>query len=418
MKRSYFTVILVFVIFFYISLLTNIMTALNPDAKAGFQLSYAMVAFLPFAFFIAYGVLSIPAGILVERFREKPVMVGAMSLAFIGSLLFTAAPKYSVFMVSLFLIGSCMAVLQVAINPLLRVAGGEEHFAFNSVMAQLIFGAASFLSPKIYSYLVVNLRNSSADRSFLLRTMAKLVPTDLPWVSLYWIFALCTVVMIVLVWGFRLPRVELKEEEKTGAWATYRELLRNRVVWLYFFGIFAYVGTEQGVGNWISQFLSTYHGFDPQTKGATAVSYFWGLMTVGCLLGLLLLKIWDSRRVLICFSLLAIATLTAALLGPAQVSYIAFPMIGFFASVMWSIIFSLALNSFEHHHGSFSGILVTGIIGAALVPLIIGGLGDLIGLRQGMFFLYLTLGYVLSIGFWAKPLIANATFGKKKEPNG
>ena len=69
----------------------------------------------------------------------------------------------------------------------------------------------------------------------------------------------------------------------------------------------------------------------------------------------------------------------------------------------------------EEHHGSFSGILVTGIAGGAIVPLIVGSLGDVFGLRVGMIFLFLTYGYILSIGFWAKPIITNKTieFGNK-----
>jgi fucose permease len=87
---------------------------------------------------------------------------------------------------------------------------------------------------------------------------------------------------------------------------------------------------------------------------------------------------------------------------------------GFCASVMWSIIFSLALNSVDKHHGSFSGILCTGIIGGAIVPLVIGWLGDRIGLRAGMLVLYLTLAYIFGIGLWAKPLITNKTIHSEK----
>jgi fucose permease len=82
---------------------------------------------------------------------------------------------------------------------------------------------------------------------------------------------------------------------------------------------------------------------------------------------------------------------------------------------MWSIIFSLALNSVVEHHGSFSGILCTGIIGGAIVPLIIGGLADIFGLRVGIMFLYVSLAYILSIGFWGKPIITNKTIFEKKE---
>jgi len=74
----------------------------------------------------------------------------------------------------------------------------------------------------------------------------------------------------------------------------------------------------------------------------------------------------------------------------------------------------LALNSVAEFHGSFSGILGTGIIGGALVPVIIGRIGDSLGLRTGLAFIYLTFGIVLSVGFWAKPLINNATLNLKK----
>jgi fucose permease len=127
-----------------------------------------------------------------------------------------------------------------------------------------------------------------------------------------------------------------------------------------------------------------------------------------------LLKLFDSRRVLIgtCFG--ALLCLTVALFGPATVSLIAFPAIGLFASVMWPILVSLALNSVSEHHGSFAGILSTGIMGGAVVPLIIGRTGDHFGLRAGVSFLYLTFGCVLSVGFWAKPIITNATVSLKK----
>jgi fucose permease len=380
----------------------------------GFNLSLTLVALLPFAFFIAYGVMSIPSGMLIEKYSEKKMMVAAFLVASAGSLLLALFPNYLTAVLSLFIIGCGMAMLQVIINPLLRTAGGEEHFAFNSVLAQLIFGGASFLSPLVYSFMVLNL-NDSGNKS--LSVFQRLVPSGLPWISLYWLFAVISILMVVIIALSKFPKVELTSEEKAGALATHIRLFKKRVVILYFLALICYVGTEQGTANWISQFLSTYHGYDPQTTGAKAVAYFWGLMTAGGVLGLLLLKIMDSRKVLIIFTILALACLTAALFGSANISLRVFPWIGFFASVMYPIIFSLALNSVSEHHGSFSGILVTGIIGGAIVPLIIGWLGDHLGLRSGMLFLYLTMGYILSIGFWAKPIITNKTiklFAKKE----
>lgn len=415
MARSRYMITLVFLTFFVMSLLTNILGPLVPDIIGSFHVSLAAAAFLPFSFFIAYGVMSIPAGFLVERFGEKPVMIAAFLAGTVGSLSFALVPTYRVAVVSLFVMGSGMATLQTAINPLLRTAGGEEHFAFNSAFAQLIFGSASFLSPYLYSYLVINLGVAVPQKNLLLAILAKLTPPALPWASLYWVFVIFTVAMIVVLYFTKFPRVERSSEEAVGSLSMYTELLRRPMVWMFFLCVFAYVGSEQGTADWISKFLSAYHGYDPHTTGATAVSWFWGLLTVGCFIGMGLLKLFDSRKVLIGTTIGALACLTAALFGPANVSLIAFPAIGLFASVMWPILVSLALNSVSEHHGPFAGILSTGIMGGAVVPVIIGRIGDKFGLRSGVAFLYLTFACVLSVGFWAKPLITNATVTLKKD---
>ena len=412
MKRNYYIVALIMLTFFVISFITNILGPLTPDIINGFNLSLTLVALLPFAFFIAYGVMSIPSGMLIEKYNEKKMMIVAFIVSFVGSLLLALFPNYLTAVLSLFIIGCGFAMLQVVINPLLRTAGGEEHYAFNSVLAQLIFGGASFLSPWVYSYMVLNLKNGG-NKS--LSVFHSLVPANLPWISLYWLFTVISVFMIIVIAVSKFPKVELKTEEKAGAIETHIMLFKKRTVVLFFIAMICYVGTEQGTANWISQFLSTYHGYDPQTTGAKTVAYFWGLMTAGGILGLVLLKIMDSRKVLILFTILALICLTTALFGSARISLYAFPAVGFFASVMYPIIFSLALNSINEHHGSFSGILCTGIIGGAIGPLIIGWLGDHLGLRSGMLFLYLTMAYILSIGFWAKPIITNKTIFDKKE---
>ncbi len=407
MKRSTLIVILILLIFFVISFLTNILGPIIPDIIDSFSLSIGLAGFLPFSFFVAYGVMSIPAGVLIEKYSEKPILLFAFSIAFLGALLFALFPKFHVALISLFSIGIGMAMLQVAINPLLRQAGGEGNFAFYSVLAQLVFGSASFLSPQLYSYLVLNVHTENS--SFIIKMLNYIVPENLEWISLYWVFTIVILLMILIIRFVKFPKVVRLEDEKIQTGTAFKDLLRNKYVILFFIGIFAYVGTEQGIANWTSKFLQMYHDVDPATKGADAISYFWGLLTVGCVLGLLLLKLFDCRTILIAFTSGALISLTFALFGPVQVAFYAFPLTGFFASVMWSVIFSLALNSVAHHHGTFSGILCTGIMGGALVPLIIGGLGELIGLRLGMFFLYITLGYIFSIGIWAKPLINNVT---------
>ncbi len=414
MKSNTFIVILILFIFFVISFLSNILGPIIPDISTSFNLSLGWAGFLPFAFFVSYAVASIPSGILVEKYREKRVLLLAFTLAFIGALLFAIKPTFPVALVSLFIIGLGMAMLQVVINPLLRVAGKEENFAFNSVMGQLFFGGASFLSPMLYSYFVLNV-HTNPNPNIIISTLNGLVPADLKWVSVYWTFAIIALLMVIIIWFVRFPEVVLKDDERIDTGKAFKELLANKYVWLFFLGIFCYVGTEQGIANWTSKFLQIYHNVDPATQGATVISYFWGLLTIGCFLGLVLLKFFDSRKVLIMFSLGAIVSLLAGLFGSLDIALYAFPAAGFFASVMWSIVVSLALNSVPYHHGTLSGILCTGIAGGAVVPFIIGGLGELFELRFAMLFLLLTLGYILSIGIWAKPLVNNATVNSWKD---
>jgi len=406
MKRNYTIVVLILVTFFVISFLTNILGALNPNASAGYNLTETMAGFLPFAFFIAYGVMSIPSGVLLEKWGEKRMMMLAFLLAFAGALVFALFPKFDVFVISLFVIGTGMAVLQVVINPMLRVAGGKEHYAFNSVLAQLVFGLASFVSPQMYSYLVTNIDKKNINKPFI-GLMSDLVPHSLSWVSVYWVFALVSILMILVIAFVKFPKVELQEDEKVGSKESYTELFKNKYVILYFLGIFAYVGTEQGISYWMSKFLSNYHGFNPETIGANAVSYFWGLMTVGGILGLILLKLLDSKIVLRLFTIFAMISLGIGLFAGGELALWAFPVSGFFLSVMYPVIVSLGLNSVSKHHGSFAGILMTGIAGGAVVQLLIGSISDLTSLKTGMMFLFITLGYILSISFWARPIINN-----------
>ncbi len=409
MARSRYMVGLVFLTFFVISLLSNIMGPIIPDIIRDFHVRLSGAGFLVFSFFIAYGIASIPAGLLVEIFREKPVMILSFVAALAGALSFALFPSYWVAVFSLFIIGAGMAMLQVAINPLLRVAGGEEHFAFNEVVAQLLFGAASFLSPLIYSSLVLRLDNHGAKYGNLMRLLRRLTPPSLPWLSVYWIFAIIAFMMLLVVALSRFPQVQPLEGDRPGTWQIYRGLLTRPIVWLYFLAIFSYVGCEQGTSNWLSQFLSQYHGCDPHTTGARAVSWFWGLMTIGCLAGVILLKLFDSRRLLMVAAGGALVALSFALFGGDRISLAAFPAIGLCCSLMWPIVISLALNSVAEHHGSFTGILAMGITGGAILTLVIGRIGDVLGLRQGLSLLYLNFGFIFCVGLWARPLINNAT---------
>jgi FHS family L-fucose permease-like MFS transporter len=394
MNRRAAIIVYIMAVWFVISFVTNLIGPLMPILIGDFHLSLGLAGFLPFSFFLAYGLISIPAGTLVEARGPRITLLGAFALNLVGCLAISLHPTYAVVIGGLFVIGLGMAMLQVVINPLMRVTGGEGHFAFFSVMGQLVFGLASYVSPWVFS---------------LLMSQPGARGKPLVWVQFYWAFLAVFVLLIAITLWVSIPRVELTESERAGGLDTYRQLIRERPVQLFFLGIIAYVGTEQSLANWMSQFLSTYHHFSPTQEGAHAVGLFWGLMSIGCLLGLVLLKLFDAKLVLAGFTVMALVFVGLALFGPANAALLAFPATGFFLSVMYSIIFSLALNSVSRHHGAFSGILCTGILGGAVVPLLVGTLGDRFGLRIAMLTVFATLGFILSVSWWARPLIRNET---------
>ena len=394
---------LIMVFWFVISFITNILGPLIPDIISNFSLkNLALAGFIPASFFVAYAVMSIPSGLMIEKWGEKLVLFCGFLMPLIGSLIFAFFHTYPVLLCSCFIIGLGMAMLQTVINPLQRTVGGEENYAFVAEMGQLVFSGASFISPLVYTYYVKN--------------PISFAPSNLPWVSLYYLFAAILVVMLVAVALCRFPRIELKEDEKSGSRYSYFELFKKSYVWLFALGIFCYVCTEQGTSIYMSTFLEKYHGVDPQVLGARTVGYFWGAMLFGCAIGLLLLKLFDSKLLLRWSGYLAALMLALALFGSRQISLFCFPAVGFCISMMYSIIFALALNSAPDHHGSFAGILCSAIVGGACGPLFISLLSDAAGsLRIGMLLIFVFIAYMVFIGFYAKPIVENKTvFDKKK----
>ena len=418
MQKKYLSLVAIMMFWFTISFITNILGPLIPDIIDNFQLTdLAMAGFIPTSFFLAYAVMSIPAGLLIDRYGEKPVLFAGFSMPFIGSMLFACIPCYGVLLASSFIIGLGMAMLQTVINPLQRVVGGEENYAFVAELGQFVFGAASFVSPLVYAWLIHALSPEVyvVRQNALLDLLASVTPLELPWVALYWVFTALLAVMLVIVAVARFPHIELRDDERSGSSASYFSLFRQRYVWLFFLGIFCYVATEQGTSVFMSTFLERYHGIDPRTVGARCVSWFWGSMTLGCIVGMIALKLVDSRRLLQVSGVLSIVLLASALFGTADMATIAFPAIGFCISMMYSIVFSLALNTATAYHGSFAGILCTGIVGGAGGPLLISLLADATSLRTGMCLIFLFMGYITFIGFWARPLVANKTISLRKK---
>jgi fucose permease len=400
--------------FLQIGLLVSIMSALIPEIIRSFQISYGVASVLPFAFYIALALTCIPAGIAGEKYIAKNVLVFTFLFALAGVLVFVIFLNYWASVISLFIIGSSIAIIQVTAVPLLRRAAGPENLAFHSTMNQLMYGAGAFLSPVIYSWLSLSMLDGAKQKSHLIRILSWLVPQGFEWTSAYWLFVVLLISLVVIVLLVKFPEREVIHNPDQTRKGVYLELFRNKYVIFYFFSLVAYASCEQGIAAWMSQFFQDYHGMNPQSQGASILSFYWLLLTVGCFGGMLLLKFFDSRKVLACLTILAIVSLSFALYGKTSISKIAFPMVAAFESVMWPVILSLALNSVTKHHEVLSGFMFTASVGGALGPVVVGFMGDLFGLRLSLNFLFLPLLIVLSVAFWAKPLVANKTFKRQE----
>lgn len=401
---------------FTISFITNILGPLIPDMVSSFELTdLALAGFIPTSFFLAYALMSIPTGMLTEKIGEKPILIIGFILPLIATILFGVLHTYLVLLLSSFLLGIGMAMLQTVLNPLQRAVAGEEHYAFIAIVAQFVFGIASFLSPRVYGYLVHHLTATEAVLSdnLMISFFRKITPPDMPWVSLYWIFSALLLVALLVTLFVRFPSLETSDESLTGS-SSYCDLFKQPLVWLFFIGIFSYVASEQGISIFVSTFLEKIHDVDPRGTGAIVVSWFWGMMTIGCIVGMVLLKLFDSRKLLRISGIISILLLAFGLWGSRLVAIIAFPSIGFSISMMFGVVFSLALNSVSNHHGAFAGILCSAIVGGAAGPLFISIIADYAGIRAGLCLPFLFLAYITVIGYWAKPLVNNKTMSFKE----
>ena len=400
-KTNYFLVILVIAIFAVISFTTNIMGPILPNIKKDLGLSATEESLMSAFFFIAY-LFSIPMAMVAEKIGQKKVIMLSFFVASVGCLLIGGFATKIILMGCLFAVGLGIATLQVVINPLLRAAGGVGNFAFFSIVAQIVFGLAAYMAPPVQRLIGNNI--DSLQNSFL----GVFIHSEYRWTPSYTVIALVFVLIALFIGFIRLPSVQLAADEQTASKNTYRDLLLSPKVWVFFFAIFCYVGVEQGITLKLKEFLMTNHSYD-EVQAEGCISDFWGMLSAGCLLGLVLVKLMKEKLLLSFASIFAIIGLLVGLFGSKDLSYYGFVSVGLFLSVMWSINMSLGMSSVKAHQGALAGILCSGIIGGSLFPLLIGGVIDLTGgdYLVGMACNLFPLAYILFISFYAKPLVTN-----------
>jgi len=232
-------IVLINLMYFQAGMLVSIISALIPNMIESYHVSYTIAATLPFAFFLSFTFFCIPAGIANERFPPKKVILFSLLLALLGALIFVIFPNYYSSVISLFSIGSAIAVNQVSTVPLLRKICGPENLAFNSTLNQLVYGFGAFLSPIAFSFLTTNLMDKNRDQHFIFHYLSLIIPVGYEWVSAYWFFALIIVITLILTVCLKFPLPNDEHAVSKEGKNAFGELIKNRYVIFYFIALAA-----------------------------------------------------------------------------------------------------------------------------------------------------------------------------------
>ena len=363
-------------LFFMMGFITCMNDILIPHLKDIFDLTYVQAMLIQFCFFTAYAIMSIPMGYLVGKIGYKNGVISGFVLTAIGCLLFYPAAgshSYATFLGALFILASGVTLLQVAGNPYVTLLSKPGKESATLTLVQAFNSLGTTIAPQIGAFLIL------ADATQTVSKAEQISSVQIPYLGL----AGLLIILAVFVKMIRLPDArKIAEEEsehnhdgKHSVWQ-YRHLVFGAA------GIFCYVGAEVSIGSLLVSVLGYLKGLD-HASAAKYLSFYWGGAMVGRFLGSAIMAKIAPNRYLAFNATAAVALLGVAMLAgkaSADIAMWALLAIGFFNSIMFPTIFSLATKGLGRFTSSASGVLCTAIVGGAVVPVVQGWVADTYGL--------------------------------------
>ena len=376
-------------LYFIFGFITCLNDILVPHLKTAFALTYARAALVQFSFFTAYFIMSMPSGWLVDRLGYQRGLVGGLLLAALGCLLFFPAaglPSYPLFLLALFILASGITLLQVAANPYVALLGKPETAASRLTLAGAFNSLGTTLAPLFGSMLILGAAGAATVQA--------------PYLALGGILLLLGLATALLP----LPLGEAHPEAVTRFGGLRGLILEFRGLAGGSLGIFLYVGAEVAIGSFLVSYLSLPSaGGVSMAAAARYVSIYWGGAMVGRFLGSAVMRTVPPGRVLAFNGVMAMALVSTAVLAEGWLAVGSILAVGFFNSIMFPTIFSLAMKDRVKHLGQASGILCMAIVGGAVVPVLQGLLADFVGLRLAFLLPVLCYAYIARFGAQAQP---------------
>ncbi len=342
--------------------------------KADFNLSDTMANLLPSMVFFWFLIFAVPTGLLMNRIGRKNTVLLSLLITIPSLLIPMFTYSFASMLISFTLLGIGNTIMQVSLNPLLANIVDKKRMASTLTFGQFIKAIASFVAPIFAAWAVMRF-------------------SDWRMIMFPIFLAVC---ICVLAWLFFTKIEERNVETKVASFAECFSLLGDSTVLLLFLGIMAHVGLDVGINTTAPKILMERLHIGLADAGY-ATSFYFIFRTAGCLLGSGLLAKFSSKKVFIVSASMILIGIFCLFIPNKTVMYTGIALFGLGNSNIFSVIFSQALLQRPSSHNEVSGLMIMGVFGGAVFPLIMGVMSDFVGGQSGaLFVLLFCVAYLLT----------------------
>ncbi|MBR3530201.1 MAG: MFS transporter [Bacteroidaceae bacterium] len=386
-KTNYtFALVVVFIVCFLIGFITTMNNSMIAFCSEAFNLNAQQGQYVNSAFYGAY-LLSIPFALLMSKIGYKGTLILGLAVAGIGFIInsmgisnaiSSGGNVYAVFLGCMCLVAMGVVMLQNVANPYVMVLGSPEKGAFRMTLSQALNSVATTVAPMFITYAII--RGQAAK--------PEAVPSPFLGLGIFTLF-----ICLILVF-LKLPKIdEGKQSEEAGEKLVEKSsVFKYPHVWLGALGIFMYMGVEIGVPSMLPYKIQSigYSGAEATQLATSLLSLYWGGMMVGRFVGAGILAKFKPRALLSWCIALGALCIALSFVLPGMIGVYAMLAAGLFHSVMWPLVFNLGLQKLGRHTKAASGVINTGVIGAALLMPVMGAVVGTagVGIAIAMMFIY------------------------------
>ena len=373
-----FSFLLITSLFFLWGFVHNLDPILIPHLRRAFQLSTLQSSLIDSAVFVAYFVMALPAGFVMQRYGYKAGIILGLLLFALGSYLFVPAAntqQYSFFLAALFIIASGLTMLETAANPYVTILGPAETATQRLNLAQSFNGLAVTVAPLVGGRLILAGESLSDEKLAAMSASARAayLQAEASSVKLPYVILGSLILIVALFFVFtKLPDIKEEKTEKSGLLHTLRHRHLRWAVIAQFF----YVGAQVCVSSFFILLTTKAAGINERVA-ADYLGLGYGLAFMsGRFIGTYLMRFVPPARLLFLYAFINILLTTVAILAHGMITVYALIGVAFFMSIMFPTIFALGIKDLGHETKLGASLIIMSIVGGALLPPVLGLIAD------------------------------------------